>query len=605
MPHPRPQLTRPEWRSLDGPWDFAFDDGDVGVAEGWQVPGSAAFGRTIQVPFSPESELGGVADAGFHAVLWYRRTLRLDRPLDPDRRLLLHFGAVDHECRVWIDGSLVGEHVGGQTPFALDVTAAAGDGDEHVLVVRAIDDPADLEAPRGKQDWQERSHAIWYTRTSGIWQSVWLEPVPVVAVSDASWTTDLVAGEVRCEVAVDPRRAAGFQVEIVASLDGAAVGTAVAAVVDGVARIVLRPAALGAGQAREDLLWSPEHPVLFDALIRLRDARGRIVDEVASYFGIRTVGIGDGAFQLNGVPYFVRAVLEQGYWPQSQLTAPDDDARRNEVALIKELGFNTARVHQKVEDPRFLYWADRLGLMIWGESAAAYAYSPRAVELLAQEWPRIVARDRSHPSVVAWVPLNESWGVQDIARSSAQQQYARGLASLIRAIDPTRPVISNDGWEHMDSDLFTIHDYAADPGVLLERYGSRDLARASVDRPGPQGRPLSLLRETSDAVREGRLPVIISEFGGVSFAGDAGTWGYALVGSEGEFGERLRDLFGALNRSTGIAGYCYTQLSDTEQEANGLVTADRRPKLPVPFLREIVSGVIAGEHRFIWPPVTQ
>jgi len=589
--YPRPQLVRQQWTSLDGDWEFEHDDDDQGLTERWFADRTLA--RVIRVPFAPESEASGVAETGFHRVVWYRREQPIEVPGD-DSRVLLHFGAVDHSCRVWVNGVEVGSHVGGQTPFSFDITDVLEAGRSAVVVVRAHDDPHDLELPRGKQDWQLDPHVIWYTRTTGIWQTVWLELVPVVAVSDISWTTDLVSGSVTAEVTLSAPTSGS--VDVALALRGDEIGNARVRMTGARAIVVLHPEGLRPGQAREAMLWSPENPVLIDATVQLL-VDDRIVDQVTSYLGARSVGVADGTFQLNGVPYFVRAVLEQGLWPTSLLTAPDDDARRREIELIKELGFNTARIHQKVEDPRFLYWADRLGLLIWGETAAAYDFTPRAVELLTTEWMRIVARDRSHPSIVTWVPVNESWGVQDIARSEQQRQYVRSLAALTRALDPSRPVVSNDGWEHVDSDIFTVHDYTTDPVQLAERYASRADVRLLTDSMGPQDRVLSLSAELSAGVRMGEVPVMVSEFGGISFSA-AGTWGYATVDSDTGYRDLLAGLFAAVGDRSGVAGFCYTQLTDTMQEANGLLTADRAPKLPMDVLRSIVTG----GGRFVWPP---
>lgn len=599
--YPRPQLVREAWTSLDGEWEFEFDDADAGLRAGWFRRDAAAFGRRIRVPFAPESELSGIGETGVHAVLWYRRAFTASA--GEGERVVLHFGAVDHAARVWVDGNLVGEHVGGHTPFALDVTEALAAGDEHVVVVRTSDDAGDLELPRGKQDWRDKPHAIWYTRTSGIWQTVWLEVVPAVRIASISWSSDLVAGTVTGEVALSARRHGPLRLAVATEVDGRALASATVDVVDGTALVVLRPRGLRAGHVREELHWSPENPVLVDAELALLSGE-REVDRVASYLGIRSASVAGGAFQLNGVPCVVRAVLEQGYWPDGLMTAPDDDALRREVELIKELGFNTVRLHQKVEDPRFLYWADRLGLMVWGEMAAAYDFSPRAVRALTAEWGDAVMRDRSHPSVVVWVPFNESWGVQDVSRSRAQAEFVRSVTSLTRALDPSRPVISNDGWEHVDSDILTIHDYSPDGAVLRERYGSREGVAATIRSSGPQGRVISLSEELVARVESGEVPVMVTEFGGISFSGDGSTWGYATVESPEELRELVAELFAGLTAGDAIGGFCYTQLTDTGQEANGLLYADRRPKLPSESLREIVTGRTADGRHFVWPPVT-
>jgi hypothetical protein len=316
-----------------------------------------------------------------------------------------------------------------------------------------------------------------------------------------------------------------------------------------------------------------------------------VLDEVSSYLGLRSAGVGGRAFLLNGMPYYVRSVLGQGYWPTSHLTAPDAGALRREVELIRDLGFNAVRVHQKVEDPRFLHWADRLGLLVWGETANAFAYSPEAVRRLTTEWLDVVRRDISHPCIVTWVPMNESWGVHDIATDPAQQAYATGLAALTRAVDPSRPVVSNDGWEHTDSDLWTVHDYTDSGTVLAERYGSVQLLQVLEDF-WPQGRRIRLPGGTD---RE--QPLMLTEFGGVRYTprmpddlAEQRTWGYSTADDAEDFAKRLEDLLSAVHGSPVLAGFCYTQLTDTMQEANGLLGAHREPKLPVEQLRRIITG---------------
>jgi hypothetical protein len=307
---------------------------------------------------------------------------------------------------------------------------------------------------------------------------------------------------------------------------------------------------------------------------------------VSSYLGIRTAGFADGHFLLNEHPYFLRLVLEQGYWPQSHLAAPDADALRREVELIKGLGFNGARIHQKVEDPRFLYWCNRLGLLVWGEMANAFVFSRTAVERTVREWLEVVRRDRTHPCVVTWVPLNESWGVPDIARSARQQDYATGLYHLTKALDPGRPVISNDGWEHTESDIWGVHDYTPYGDSIRERYGDPAALDRTLRGNGP-GRRRVLL---GDPVRRGQ-PVVITEFGGLSYAPAQGEkwFGYSTAEDSEDLLRRFADLITAIADSPELAGFCYTQLTDTLQERNGLLTEDREPKLDVAKVHEIVT----------------
>ncbi|MGW9030237.1 glycoside hydrolase family 2 protein [Streptomyces sp. NPDC055722] len=593
--YPRPQLRRPRWTDLSGVWQFAFDDENRGVTARWQHDASA-FDRTITVPYPPESPASGIRDTAHHPVVWYRRTL----PLHPEElggdRAMLRFGAVDYRATVWVDGTRVGDHEGGMTPFAFDITDALDpDTGEHTVVVRAEDLPGDAAQPRGKQDWQASPHVIWYHRTTGIWQPVWLETVPANHVSELCWTTVLERCAVRLEAGIHRAPHTGgtdLLLTVRLRLAGELLAEHTTLATDDQVDVDIPLPALRNGQDRDRLLWSPESPTLIDAEVQLesRDAEGtvRTIDHVASYLGLRTVGTGDGRFLLNERPYYPRMVLEQGYWPESHLAAPSSAALRREVELIKELGFNGARVHQKVEDPRFLYWCDRLGLLVWGEMAGAFAFGQEAVRRLTTEWMDVVRRDRGHPSVVTWVPFNESWGVQDIARSPAQHSFVESVVHLTRALDPSRPVISNDGWELPDSDFWTIHDYAATGDELRERYATAAAVDAMLTHGRPGGRRVVLDPDPADP--RGQRPVMLTEFGGLSFRPQGEEWfGYATVTSPAELLERLDGLTRAVTDSPELAGFCYTQLTDTEQETNGLLTADRTPKLPPEQLRRLFS----------------
>ena len=589
--YPRPQLVRPNWHDLAGEWAFEHDDQNIGRTERWYA-NAAHLGRVITVPFPPESELSGIADPGFHPVVWYSRIISPDDVAASGRsrerdRVVLHFGAVDYRASVWIDGQFIGSHEGGQTPFFFDVTEALSRQEASVLVVRAEDDPHDVAQPRGKQDWLEDPHVIWYHRTTGIWQPVWLESVPDQRIGALSWAPNVPAGNVAIEVDLTRRPAGNVTVQVELSIAGELLARQSFLAVEPRSQATIQIARQSNGQAFEALLWSPENPRLIDAHVSIIADDGSILDESFSYFGLRSVGVAGGRFLLNDRPYFVRSVLEQGYWPQSHLAAPSAEALRAEVELIKALGFNAARIHEKVEDPRFLYWADRLGLLIWGEMGSTYEFSPEAVSRVTREWTDVVRRDRSHPSIVTWVPLNESWGVQQISHSDAQLSFAQSLYHLTRALDPSRPVISNDGWEHAISDILTIHDYAGTAEELDATYRDIDAIRASVAGMGPAGRRLQLIaREV-----EGQS-IMVTEFGGVSFAPDAAddSWGYTTATSYEDFESRVSGLVGSLRDNPILSGFCYTQLTDTMQETNGLTDENRKPKLPIAVIRGIVSG---------------
>src|SRR3954447_7366988 len=585
--HPRPQMTRAGWEDLGGTWAFAFDDAAVGISEHWQRRDDV-FDRTIQVPFPFESPASGIDDTGFHPVVWYRRTI--EAAAAPGRRGLLHFGAVDYRAHVWVNGVAVAYHEGGHTPFTADITSALHPSGPQVVVVRAEDSPGDLRQPRGKQDWQREPHAIWYDRTSGIWQPVWLEEVPECRVRWLRWRPDVDRRsiDVAVRVRTDGRR--GLRLRVVLRRAGEVLADDVYAVHRGeVQRTIMLPEndmSLG----HSDLLWSPEQPNLLDATVTLLDDDG-VVDEVGSYTALRSISASRDRLLLNGRPYFLRLVLAQNFWPESHLAAPDDEALRREVQLVKDLGFNGVRLHQKVEDPRFLAWCDRLGLLVWAEMPAAYEFSTTTIERLTREWLEVLERDASSPCVIAWVPVNESWGVPALERAPAQEDLVRALYHLTKALDPDRLVIGNDGWEQPVTDVVTVHDYTASGAVLRQRYGDRQSLEHTLAHTQPAYRLVLL-----PGAARNETPVVISEFGGISLdVDDRDSWrGYGAVRDAEQLLAGYADLVGALLASPAVMGFCWTQLTDTQQERNGLLTAERQPKAPIERIRAVTTRVSAA-----------
>ncbi|HEV2653699.1 MAG TPA: glycoside hydrolase family 2 TIM barrel-domain containing protein [Ktedonobacteraceae bacterium] len=579
--HPRPQLTRTRWIDLAGAWGFAYDDERRGLEKSWQTCADV-YTRTIQVPFPPEAPVSGIGDTSFHPIVWYRRTFQVPF-VDAGKRLLLHCGAIDYRAHVWVNGQLVATHEGGQTPFSADITTALHEDEDQVIVIRAEDAPLDLAQPRGKQDWQEQPHNIWYHRTTGIWQPVWLEPVDPTHITQVRWTPDLDAGQLGFTATLQ-RQEEPLHLHIHLSLHGVTLADEIY-LVQGTE--VQRQIAFDrAGMMNSStLLWSPEHPNLIEAKFTLL-VGNEIVDEVQSYAGLRSVGVGHGRFLLNGRPYYLRLALEQGYWPESHLAAPTPEALHREVEVAKALGFNGVRIHQKVEDPRFLYWCDRLGLLVWGEMANAYVFSPTAAEHLVREWQEVLARDYSHPCIAVWVPLNESWGIPNVAHDPSQRHYVQALYHLTKTLDPTRPVIGNDGWEHIISDIYSIHDYAFEGTTLRERYGGAEAVERTLREVQPHHHTLAL--PGSQRTHE---PVMLTEFGGISYSPQAGEpWhGYGTVSSSDAFLAKYSELVDAILDSPVIAGFCYTQLTDTAQETNGLLTAAREPKLDPAAICQITS----------------
>lgn len=579
--YPRPQLRREGSINLNGPWLFAID------AEGrWSSPGDVRWEATIEVPFAPETAASGIGDTSMFRACWYRRAVRVARPAD-GRRLLLHFGAVDYAATVWVNGHRAATHEGGYTPFSADITdLLERTGETQTIVVRAEDDPRDLSKPRGKQDWQAEPHAIWYPRTSGIWQTVWMEAVPATRVEGLQWSSDLdrlevgvdarISGEERDDLRLRLRLMLGKRVvaDDVYSVDGMRVQRAI------------RLPDPGIGDERDGWVWRPGRPTLLEARLELLDGGGGVLDDVRSYTALRSVGVDGDRLLLNGRPVRLRMALDQGYWPESGLTAPDDEALGRDVELAREMGFNAVRKHQKIEDPRYLYWADKLGLMVWEEMPSAYAFDETAVTRLTREWTAAIERDRSHPCIVAWVPFNESWGISDIARSPRQRAYAEGVYQLTKALDGTRPVVTNDGWEAPATDMIGVHDYEQDADGLGRRYGEA----GALDRM-LSGEQRGQMRLALAGQRAGEQPVLLSEFGGMALSEDpGGTWGYSRCGSAEELADRYTRLLAAVRGVPYFAGFCYTQFADTYQETNGLLYADRRPKAPLEVIRRATRG---------------
>ena len=589
--YPRPQLRRQDWTNLNGEWSFAFDDPDAGLANGWQNTDVATlrsndspFDRKITVPFCYQSKLSSIGDTAFHDIVWYARTF--ESPSLGDERLLLHFGAVDYRAAVWVNGTQVAAHEGGHTPFSADVThALAGDAGNNILVVRAEDPSRDVTIPRGKQYWKERSEGIFYTRTTGIWQTVWLEPINRSRIDSIRLTPDVDAGSIEVEVSIEgtePEMSLRATVEF----DGDQVLEDIFSVRSSLIERTLPLLRRGDAPDTSHLadwpgpaLWSPEHPNLYDLRIELLDPDDEVLDRVDSYFGMRKIEAKDGKVLLNDRPLYQRLVLDQGYFPQGILTAPSDEDLRRDVELAKEMGFNGARKHQKVEDPRWLFWADTLGFLVWGEMANAYQYSPGYVRRLTAEWQEAVIRDYNHPCIVAWVPMNESWGVPNLASDRSQTEHLLTLYHLTRSLDPTRPVVSNDGWEHAITDLCTIHDYR-DAEALAKSYATPESAVAAEPADRPVYVPGYAYRGE---------PILITEFGGIAYSGDEEGWGYSTVAGGDEFLERYEALIAALLRCQPVQGFCYTQLTDVEQEVNGLLTYDRKPKANLDRIREITT----------------
>jgi len=566
--HPRPDFQRADWLNLNGQWQWEVDEAGDGETRG--LTGGTDLSRSITVPFCPESTLSGIGNTEYMVHTWYRRTFEVPRSM-AGKRLLLHFGAVDWHARVWVNGQYAGEHRGGYSPFALEITDLVQDGANEVVVYCYDRTNSGLQAT-GKQAFGQSEGCV-YTRTTGIWQTVWLEAVGETYLREFSLVPDLDSGR----VAFTGKFAGptpGARVRLTAKAEGKTVGeeTVDVAWQTGATLTIKSPKP-----------WSPDTPFLYDLSIEvLRD--GKVVDAVQSYFGLRKVSIQGNRFLINDRAIFQRLILDQGFYPDGIYTAPSDEALKRDIELSMAAGFNGARLHQKVFEPRLLYWADKLGYLVWGEypSWGLNLGDATAVGFAAQEWKEIVLRDRNHPSVIGWCPLNET-GAGD------HPAAAQALLSTTQTMDPTRPFLDTSGYVHLypDTDVYDCHDYTQDPAAFQARYEMFGLTGTDPWNNNPSD-PRSAYRGQ---------PYFVSEYGGIRLRTDRDTgegWGYGETDLQ-EFLARYKGLTDVLLDNPNMFGFCYTQLTDIEQEQNGIYFYDRAPKYDPALVKAINARKAAYE----------
>ena len=587
--HPKPQFHRDAWLNLNGQWNFAFDFDLSGVQKGW--PGQpSGLDKKIMVPFCPESKLSGIAFTEFIPAVWYHRTFNI--PQDwKDRRIFLHFGGVDYDCRAWINGQSVGRHYGGAASFSFEITDTLLKGDND-LVVCAVDDICSGIQPRGKQSIHLKPSGITYTRVTGIWQTVWLEARPKNFIESVRIVPDLDGSRFIVTPVINKyHRGITFQATLFSD-QGKKVATARSSSTGGV------PLTLEIKKPRP---WSPADPYLYKLTFELFE-KNRVVDVVDSYAGLRKIHIEGNKIFLNNKPIFLRFVLDQGYYPEGVWTAPTDGRLKADIELSMAIGFNGARLHQKVFEERFHYWADRLGYLTWGEfydwglgevHKIDKPVSPQAVRNHQREWREVVLRDLNHPSIITWTPFNETG---DGARVNLEKhrRALRETVNLTKALDPTRPVIDSSGHIHVKTDIESVHDYEQDAEVFRKRYHTLDPAR-----------PDTVWHSDPDitAAYKGQ-PYIVGEYGGTFWADEYPQkepvdkpflveWGY---GKDIKlFLNHLEALTTVMTNNPNIAGFCYTQLYDVEGEINGLYDYDRKLKFNGNHLKKIFQSPAAIE----------
>ncbi|MHB0998087.1 MAG: glycoside hydrolase family 2 protein [Armatimonadota bacterium] len=567
--YPRPQMVREDWINLNGDWEFEIDYGRSGCER--ELHAAEKLSGNIVVPFCPESKLSGVAHTDFIPAAWYRRSFMLPESWH-GKRVLLNFGAVDYETEVWINGETAGSHRGGYTPFTIDITKYLKSG-SNIITVCAEDDTRSPLQPTGKQSKRYASYACLYTRTTGIWQTVWMEAVPDSYMLRPKITPDLENGMVYVEVPLEGQ-GNGLMLHIEATLNGDSVGTASVYPNGHLFRI-----ALPLSQIQP---WSPDNPVLYDLTLTLWN-KHEPIDIITSYFGLRSIRWDGPAILINGKPVFQRLILDQGFNPDGIYTAPSDDELRADIERSQAMGFNGARLHQKVFEERFLYWADKLGYLVWGEMPdwGLDLNNGLALDRFLTEWREVLARDYNHPALIGWCPFNETWG--GVFTDVLQQVY-----KLTKQIDPTRPAIDTSGNYHVGTtDIYDCHDYDQNPETFALRY-----------EPFANGEIPHCHFPDKDAPYNGQ-PYFISEYGGIWWNPgqiDTDSWGYGnRPQSEEEFLHRFKGLTETLLNHPRMCGFCYTQLTDVELEVNGLYTYDRSAKFDPELIKAIVSQPAAIE----------
>lgn len=560
--HPNPQAERKNWLNLNGEWDFEFDFGnskfDSGILE------KEKWDNRIIVPFCPESKLSGIEYTDFIPAVWYRRTVNITAS-QLEGRVILHFGAVDYETKLYINGKKAGYHRGGYSSFGFDITDYLTEG-ENVICVNAVDDVRNPLVPRGKQSEELKSHACDYTRTTGIWQTVWLEFVPKSYIKSFKLFPDYINGALTVSAVVEGEGdfsvSASYEGKPMGSFSKTASGTVT-----------------GEIKLAEKYLWEPGCGRLYDLELSFGE------DTVKSYFGLRNVRIDDYKFLINGKSVFQRLVLDQGFYPDGIYTAPTEQALENDIRLSLAAGFNGARLHQKVFEPRFLYHCDKLGYLVWGEYGnwGLDWSNIAALESMLTEWCECVERDFNHPAIIGWCPFNETW---DIDGRKQNDEVLRSIYRVTKCLDKTRPCIDTSGNFHVETDIYDVHDYDQNPETFKENYDKLMTENVLFERfPDRQ-------------MYSGKGPAFVSEYGGLQWSkGDRGdAWGYGNAPkTEEEFFARYKGLTDALLDNYRMFGFCYTQLTDIEQEQNGVYYYDRTPKFDTEKFRKINSRKAAIE----------
>lgn len=581
--YPRPQFKRKSFINLNGNWFFDFDDGNIGHKEKWF--NKKVLSKNINVPFCYESKNSGINIVEPHIHMWYVRELpKLN--IKGNERTIIHFDGVDYYSEVFINGNKVGNHTGSSARFSIDISDYL-DEDKNYLSVYCYD-PLDEDILRGKQYWKKEPEAIWYNRTSGIYKSVWIEQVNECFLQNVFFTPDIYKGTLTCNYVLSKenqriRTVIKNNNEIIFDEVSLMIKKEETRIYD-----IFKNEIIEGPSHNTNNLWSVDNPHLYSIEFYILD-NDEVLDYVESYFAMRNVTKNNQKVYLNNRLLYQKLVLMQGYYRDGLLSASSVEDFKKDIKLAKALGFNGGRVHQKVEDDYFYYLCDKLGFLVWCESASAANYSKNVPHNMMMEWDEIIKQHYNFPSIIVWTPLNESWGINQIANSEEQRQFTLSMYHYVKGLDSTRFVISNDGWEQMTTDLLTVHNYAHGDNKDYRRhewYRKSISSREEIINATPADRKILLVDNSKDE------PIILSEYGGLAFVNNSSSgWGYTSVCNEEDYLNELRRIHKDINDSKALVGYCYTQLYDVEQEINGILTYDREPKVEIEKIKKINDSI--------------
>lgn len=544
--YPRPQFVRKEWKNLNGEWNFIFDDNDEGEIKKYFLD-FPKFNK-ICVPFTYETKLSGIEDENIHYIIWYNRKINISKEQLQNKKVILNFEGSDYKTKVWINGNYIGENIGAYSRFSFNIEKYVVEGENDITI--KVEDSLSKDQPRGKQRYKKESWKCWYIQTTGIWKTVWLEWVSEKYLKAVKVTpkTDKIQLEIETNLSEQDIEKQKYYIETEISFNGQILNNTKEMINNNYEKMEIN--IVQEGTKHNIQKWSMNNPNLYDINYKLY-YEDKVIDNVESYFGIREIAIKGNKIYLNGEEVYLKLILDQGYWKESHLTPPNEESLIKDIESVLAFGYNGIRKHQKVEDERFLYWCDVKGILVWSEMANCYNFDDSSLQNFTNEWIKVVKQNYNHPSIIIWVPINESWGVPEVSNSKEQQNFINSLYYLTKSMDNTRPVISNDGWEHTISDIITIHDYKQDDEMLYQEYADEDM------------KVLNNLKEYNGKHRllangykyEGQ-PVIMSEYGGIAINSEEG-WGYGKqVKDENEFVERFTKLTKAINNIPYISGYC-------------------------------------------------